>query len=1107
MDRPGRTNKGWAAAGALCCCLLSMDCQAGVTLDGSLGTAGPLAGPDYLIPAGVGRRLGGNLFHSFDSFSIGKGQSATFTGPAAVSNIISRVTGGAASNIDGTLRSGITGANLYLINPAGVVFGPNATLDIGGSFHASTADYLGLGKTGCFDASTPAESVLTSAPPSAFGFLGAKPAPIRVDGSFLRVPPGQGISLIGGDVSLPAAVVYAPGGRINVAALASGGVVEIAEAPTSMVVSVADKLGEVRMDGGLLSSAGDGGGSVIVRAGRFLMENQAIVSSSAAGPTDGSILETGGAGVDIDVAELILDTASIISSNVLESVAQPAPPLRIKAGRVEVMDYSSITSGTLPGSIGSGSQMRIEADSIDIHHGGRLKSTTQGTGTSSDLKVGARELKVRDGGQIYTEAYGGTGKGGNLIINAQHLLMSSDNPEEATRIGSYSSTTTGNAADIRISADSIEMSAATEILSQSTGVRDAGNIDIQAREISITGMPGAWTGIFANAYDEGNGGTISIVGESLQLSNHASIASWAVGNGHGGNIRLTGNSLRFSDFAELNAAAKGHGDAGNIILAGGTIAFEAESGAYAYAQGPSNPGNITLNADAVVFSTGAGAHAFSSGPDSGGGNIEINAKTVSLVGYGPSWLPLASDFTGLNAQTVDGPGGSIRINASEKATFANRARVTSSSIGAGRAGDIEIDVPVLEIRDGAQILSSAYGTGVGGDIRIDSGDMLVSGVYPEAYTDFYNDRERLDISGIGAQSLGSAPAGQVTIQAGKLRVMDGAGISTETFGAGAGGNVTITAEEVLVSGRNAVLRAFFLDQGVALEIASESAGASISVGSSYSDRTPTGDGGNVNVNAGRVTVMAGGLIKSDSMGAGKGGNVSLDARDVLLGDGGMITARGTGSGPAGSLRITASERFSNTGGLVSTESESAGGGGIAFRVGEVFHLADGAVTTSVRGGGGDAGNIDIDPRFVVLNNGHIAANAHGGTGGNIRIVSDYFLTSGASVVEASSTLGVDGSVRIESVETQVTDGLEGPRAEYLDASALLRPRCAARAPGQASTFTVSGRGGLPPDPERPAWSTYSGVIDPADKPDAGRDSAESRVESRVESRTDAACRG
>jgi large exoprotein involved in heme utilization and adhesion len=239
------------------------------------------------------------------------------------------------------------------------------------------------------------------------------------------------------------------------------------------------------------------------------------------------------------------------------------------------------------------------------------------------------------------------------------------------------------------------------------------------------------------------------------------------------------------------------------------------------------------------------------------------------------------------------------------------------------------------------------------------------------------------------------------------------------------------------------------------------------------------------------------------MGSGDGGGINLNAARITLGGAGEVAARSTGNGAAGSILISATERFESRGGTVSTESESAGGGGITFRVGKLFHLADGAVTTSVRGGGGDAGNIDIDPRFVALNNGHISANAHGGAGGNIRIVSDYFLTSGASVVEASSALGVDGSVRIESVETQVTDGLEGPRAEYLDASALLRPRCAARAPGQASTFTVSGRGGPPPDPDRPAWSTYSSVIDPADKPDAGRDS----VESRVELRADAACRG
>ena len=118
--------------------------QAQITLDGSLGPRGALPGPRYTIPDSVGQIRGPNLFHSFGQFNLSQGESATFTGPNMIVNILSRVTGGNPSRIDGTIRSQIPGAHLYMLNPSGVMFGPNASLDVSGSFHVSTADYLRL---------------------------------------------------------------------------------------------------------------------------------------------------------------------------------------------------------------------------------------------------------------------------------------------------------------------------------------------------------------------------------------------------------------------------------------------------------------------------------------------------------------------------------------------------------------------------------------------------------------------------------------------------------------------------------------------------------------------------------------------------------------------------------------------------------------------------------------------------------------------------------------------------------------------------------------------------------------------------------------------------
>jgi filamentous hemagglutinin family protein len=163
----------------LCSCLLSNLAQSEVTLDGSLGVTSALRGPDFQITEDLGTRAGSNLFHSFGRFNLNSSQSATFSGSPGINNVIGRVTGGQTSTIDGTLRVSIPNANLYLLNPAGVIFGENATLDVPGSFHASTANYLKLQDGVRFNsgaATTP--QVLTTAAPEAFGFLGENPAGI-----------------------------------------------------------------------------------------------------------------------------------------------------------------------------------------------------------------------------------------------------------------------------------------------------------------------------------------------------------------------------------------------------------------------------------------------------------------------------------------------------------------------------------------------------------------------------------------------------------------------------------------------------------------------------------------------------------------------------------------------------------------------------------------------------------------------------------------------------------------------------------------------------------------------------------------------------------------
>ena len=264
----------------------SLSASAEVTLDGSLGGGGALKGPDYFIGADLGRQHGGNLFHSFQGFNLNHSESATFSGPNSVSNIISRVTGGNPSNIDGLIRSTIPNADMYFLNPYGIMFGPNARLDVQGSFHASTADYLRLGDDGRFDARNLNDSILTIAPIEAFGFLTDTPTAITTQDSTLSVFEGKTLSLIGGDLDInsdsavminkPSFIALpnqpklsSPSGKINLISAASKG--EVVSDEFGFLLSA--KGGQITINNNLIEVNGIAGGQIDIQGGKLIMRD------------------------------------------------------------------------------------------------------------------------------------------------------------------------------------------------------------------------------------------------------------------------------------------------------------------------------------------------------------------------------------------------------------------------------------------------------------------------------------------------------------------------------------------------------------------------------------------------------------------------------------------------------------------------------------------------------------------------------------------------------------------------------------------------------------------------------------------------------------------
>jgi len=249
-------------------------------------------GAFYDITGGTRPANGPNLFHSFGEFGVPANTIANFVNDAglATSNILSRVTGGNPSNIFGTLQTtGFGAANLFLMNPAGIVFGPTASLNVGGSVNFTTADYLRFTDGTQFNAlSGPADASISSAPVAAFGFLGSNPAAITVQGGQLAVSEGQGLSLVGGNIevrsgtlengSSQSARLSAPGGHINLASIASPGEVPIGGTLTgeSSLNSFASMGAMELAPGSVISASGPTAGRIAIRSGQFSMEGATL---------------------------------------------------------------------------------------------------------------------------------------------------------------------------------------------------------------------------------------------------------------------------------------------------------------------------------------------------------------------------------------------------------------------------------------------------------------------------------------------------------------------------------------------------------------------------------------------------------------------------------------------------------------------------------------------------------------------------------------------------------------------------------------------------------------------------------------------------------------
>ena len=470
-----------------------------VATDGTVGPRMALTGPNFDVPANLGLTVGNNLFHSFQHFNLAVDNSATFGGPSTIANVITRVTGGAPSSLDGTLNCTIPNADFYFVNPAGVVLGPNARVNVSGAFALSTADYVRLGEAGRFDARQPVNDVLTVAPPSAFGFLppeGGKPGSVQFNGSKLDFAPQQTVTVAAGDIAVSnGAQLSAPGGTFQLSAVASTGELPIVKQDTGAFETLADiKLaGRSRI---LVSGdAAAGKGNFVIHAHDLAVSEQSEIGGIMTG-TDA-------------LGDSVIDLRETLS-----------------------VDQGSVVVGVTGQA--TGSVLSIIANDLEVLNQGIIGSVTLGTGNASQISIAVREqIEVGNASTIISTT-DDHGDAGNISITAPTILVHG-------RVSSGSlifSNSDGAAGAITIEAKDLLLEGGL-LSSETHGAGRAGNITIRAENTILMDDGGIFSGpeqFSSGAL--GKGGDISITTATLEMANRSRISSETDGTGDGGNIAI-----------------------------------------------------------------------------------------------------------------------------------------------------------------------------------------------------------------------------------------------------------------------------------------------------------------------------------------------------------------------------------------------------------------------------------------------------------------------------------------------------------------------------------------------------------------------------------------
>ena len=1050
-----------------------MSAEAQVIPDGTTSTTVDVDGT-----INNGDRAGSNLFHSFSEFSVPTGGQAFFNNSVDIVNIFSRVTGGNLSNIDGLLGANGT-ANLFLINPAGIIFGENASLDIGGSFFGSTADSIIFpdGEFSALDADNP--TLLTINAPLGLG-IRDNPAdivttynPTGLSFANFTVNQGQNINLVGGNINLDRSFINAPGGTIELGGLAVSGEVRINSDGSLSFPEELTRADVSLNNGTVVNVAADNGGSIKVNA-----NNLEILGGSTilAGIIPGSQVAEAQAGdITINVTENI-NLESEDANN----------PSRIAN---DVGNFSPI--GDLL-TIGSAGDITINTKNLEGNGSFQIRSVSNGEGDSGNINITATEqfsmlgIEGAGSGILSSVAPSSIGNGADITITTPSLVLSNSVVATST-IGQ------GNAGNIFINTrDSISLSNVSQLQAASFGNGDAGNIVIEATtaDISLAGENVLVGTVIASSglledptlqpilesfgvppVSTGQGGDIIIKGRNLSIKGGASLLTTTAGQAtserlaNAGNIQIdVSENVTVTGGSGLQSQTVGQGNAGNVtITAGNIVSFDGNNG-----QRVSGIFNTVEQLPELL------ATNFSQQRQ--GGTINISAQSFSLT-----------NGANINAGTSgQGNGGNILVTANNRILLDGTIPDGTASSGifntvnvgaAGDGGGIEVTTNNLEITNGAVINASTSGEGNGDNIVVTANESIsLDGTTPNgAFSSGIFNTVNVGVTGDG---------GGIDVTTNNLEITNGAVINASTSGEGNGGNIVVTANE-----------------SISLDGTTPN-GFSGGIGSEVAVINATGNGGNVEINTNNLEITNGAIISASTRGQGDGGTISVTANESISLDGtnpevtavsGILNTVNVGvNGNGGGIDVTTNNLEIANGAVINASTLGEGdGGNIQLRIEDNLILRNNSTISAEAANNADGGNINIDAEFIIgfpsrgFGN-DIRTSAGDGSGGDINITVQGLLgfeesrfTAGqqnnTNDIDASSqATGLDGIVSINNPDVNPLQGVNRLPTNPVSAETIATDTCSPT--GGKTNLIIKGKGGILPQPTEP-FSAESLILD------------------------------